>query len=202
MIGNYKFITLCGSTKFKDQYIQIQKELTLQGNIVLSLSLYGHSGDNEAWIEDNKKMLEDMQKIKIDIADEIFVINVGGYIGPDTRKEIEYAKSVGKPIRYLIQEECSMKDMIDINKWTEVVTGIYRYNVSGKLYYEIIVLYKEPMKDLLDSIASLYVFGHNNKDVFHEEKCYERACMVLRGTVQECINTAFNTEEKMSTNTV
>ena len=46
MIGNYKVITLCGSTRFKDEFLQVQKELTLQGNIVISVGLFGH-GDIE-----------------------------------------------------------------------------------------------------------------------------------------------------------
>ena len=46
-------------------------------------------------------MLDDMHKRKIDMADEIFVINVGGYIGESTRSEIKYAQATGKPVRYL-----------------------------------------------------------------------------------------------------
>lgn len=68
MVGDYKVITLCGSTRFKDEFMEVQKRLTLEGNIV---------------------------------TDEIFVINVGGYIGSSTRSEIEYAQATGKPVRYL-----------------------------------------------------------------------------------------------------
>ena len=49
MIKNYKVITLCGSTRFKEEFMRIQKELTLEGNIVISVGLFGHSGDNEVW---------------------------------------------------------------------------------------------------------------------------------------------------------
>lgn len=101
MQGPYKIITLCGSTRFKDQFIEAQKRLTLEGNIVISVGLFGHSGDKEVWTEGTKEMLDDMHKRKIDMADEIFVINVGGYIGSSTRSEIEYAKSTGKAVRYL-----------------------------------------------------------------------------------------------------
>ena len=73
MIGKYKVITLCGSTKFND----------------------------EVWTEGTKAMLDDMHKRKIDMADEIFVINVGGYIGESTRSEIQYAIETGKDVRYL-----------------------------------------------------------------------------------------------------
>lgn len=103
MVGKYKVITLCGSTKFKEEYLDAQKRLTLEGNIVISVGLFGHSGDNEVWSEGTKAMLDDMHKRKIDMADEIFVINVGGYIGDSTRSEIEYAKSTGKRIEFLEQ---------------------------------------------------------------------------------------------------
>ena len=103
MVGKYKVITLCGSTKFKEEYLNTQKLLTLEGNIVISVGLFGHSGDNEVWSEGTKAMLDDMHKRKIDMADEIFVINVGGYIGESTRSEIEYAKSTGKRVKFLEQ---------------------------------------------------------------------------------------------------
>lgn len=101
MVGKYKVITLCGSTRFKEEFIKAQKDLTLQGNIVISVGLFGHSGDNEVWTDDTKEMLDDMHKRKIDMADEIFVINVNGYIGASTKSEIEYAKRNGKIVRYL-----------------------------------------------------------------------------------------------------
>jgi hypothetical protein len=97
----YNVVTLCGSTKFKEDFVKVQKELTLQGNIVISVGLFGHSGDNEVWSKDTKEMLDDMHKRKIDMADEIFVVNKNGYIGESTKSEIAYAKSTGKPVRYL-----------------------------------------------------------------------------------------------------
>lgn len=104
----YKVITLCGSTRFKEQFMDVQKRLTLEGNIVISGGLFGHSGDNEVWenmdegtLTKTKEMLDDMHKRKIDMADEIFVINVGGYIGSSTKSEIEYAEATGKLVHYL-----------------------------------------------------------------------------------------------------
>jgi hypothetical protein len=101
MIGKYKIITLCGSTKFKDEFIAEQKRLTMEGNIVISVGLFGHSGDLEVWSERTKEMLDDMHKRKIDLADEIFVINPGGYLGQSTISEIEYAKKTNKLVKYL-----------------------------------------------------------------------------------------------------
>ena len=112
MVGKYKVITLCGSTRFKDQFMEAQKKLTLEGNIVISVGLFGHAGDNEVWenmdegtLTKTKEMLDDMHKRKIDMADEIFVINVGGYIGSSTRSEIEYAEKTGKTVRYLEEQQ-------------------------------------------------------------------------------------------------
>lgn len=96
-----KVITLCGSTRFKEQFLEAQKWLTLDGNIVLTVGLFGHSGDEEVWKPGTKEMLDDMHLRKIDMADEIFVINVGGYIGESTRREIAYAERTGKAVRYL-----------------------------------------------------------------------------------------------------
>ena len=101
MIGKYKVITLCGSTRFKDAFLETQKKLTLEGNIVISVGLFGHSGDDEVWAPGTKEMLDDMHKRKIDMADSIYVINVDGYIGESTKSEIEYAKAQGKEVRYL-----------------------------------------------------------------------------------------------------
>ena len=97
----YPVITLCGSTRFKEQFLEAQKRLTLAGNIVISVGLFGHSGDDEVWTEGTKEMLDDMHKRKIDMADGIYVINVGGYIGRSTRSEIDYALAHGKTVEYL-----------------------------------------------------------------------------------------------------
>lgn len=82
------------------------------GNIVIRVGLFGHSCDEKVWddmdegaLSETKKIPDDMHKRKIDAADDIFVINKGGYIGENTRSEIEYAKEHGKKIRYC-EEQC------------------------------------------------------------------------------------------------
>ena len=91
MVNGFKVITLCGSTRFKEEFLEAQKRLTLEGNIVISVGLFGHSGDDVVWTEGVKDMLDRQHLAKIDLADEIYVINVGGYIGDSTRREIAYA---------------------------------------------------------------------------------------------------------------
>ena len=99
MIGEYKVITLCGSTRFKEDFERVNRELTLLGNIVISVGCFGHSGDT--FTEEQKIMLDDMHKRKIDMADAIYVINKDGYIGSSTRNEIKYAIMHGKQVIYM-----------------------------------------------------------------------------------------------------
>ena len=111
MVNGFKVITLCGSTRFKDEFLEAQKRLTLEGNIVISVGLFGHSGDDEVWTEGVKDMLDRQHLAKIDLADEIYVINVDGYIGDSTRREIAYAEFKGKSITYL--ESCRKPSLYD-----------------------------------------------------------------------------------------
>ena len=100
-------ICLCGSTRFTEEMLIIQWQLTKQGNIVLSWcalpdsyfssSDKTHMGDQEGV----KEVVDEVHKRKIDLSDEILVINIGGYVGESTRSEIEYAESIGVPVRYL-----------------------------------------------------------------------------------------------------
>ena len=99
MIGNYKVITLCGSTRFKEDFERVNKELTLAGNIVISVGCFGHAGD--VFTDEQKVMLDDIHKRKIDMADAIYVINKDGYIGESTRSEIQYAARLGKHIVFM-----------------------------------------------------------------------------------------------------
>lgn len=96
----YNIITLCGSIKFKDKFIKIQEKLTLEGNIVLTPNFFNNIKKEEI-DEKTKKMLDKMHRQKIDMSDEIYIINFGGYIGESTKAEIEYAKTKGKKISYL-----------------------------------------------------------------------------------------------------
>jgi len=99
MIGNYKVITLCGSTRFKEDFERVNRELTLLGNIVISVGAFGHAGDN--FTEEQKVMLDDIHKRKIDMADAIYVINKDGYIGASTRSEITYARKHNKQVIFM-----------------------------------------------------------------------------------------------------
>lgn len=106
MVGKYEVVTLCGSTKFKEDFIKAQESLTLSEHIVVSVGLFGHADNKYQEITpDVKSMLDDMHKRKIDMADRILVINRNDYIGESTRSEIEYAKSTGKKITYMFEHK-------------------------------------------------------------------------------------------------
>lgn len=95
---------LCGSTRFVDEFNRQAKELTESGVIVLSIEVVttqAREDDPQHANPNLKAALDDLHKRKIDLADEVLVLNVGGYIGESTRSEIEYAEKLGRPIRYL-----------------------------------------------------------------------------------------------------
>lgn len=96
-------VCLCGSTRFMDQFFEAGWEFTLSGWIVLSVGVVKHAEHHgaEAIGQDCADMLDELHLRKIDMADKVFVLNVDGYIGSSTRKEIEYAEKKGKPITYL-----------------------------------------------------------------------------------------------------
>lgn len=95
-----KIVCLCGSTRFKDAFEKANRNETLKGNIVLSVGLYGHL-EGLDMDGPTKEMLDVLHKKKIELADEVLVLNVDGYIGKSTASEIEFAKTLGKKIRYL-----------------------------------------------------------------------------------------------------
>ena len=105
-IINTKKICLCGSTKFKEQFLKVAHDLTLDGYIVTMPNIFIHS-DNEQISQEELNYLNEIQLAKIVDADIIYVINYNGYIGESTYKEIQWALQLGKTIKYLenINEE-------------------------------------------------------------------------------------------------
>lgn len=99
-------VCLCGSTRYRVAFEEANYQLTMQGYIVLSVGFFMHAcnnvhGGNVGATPEQKIELDELHKRKIDLADEVLVLNVDGYIGESTRSEINYAKEHGKPVRYL-----------------------------------------------------------------------------------------------------
>lgn len=101
-----KIVCLCGSTRFAEHFQIKQWELEKQGIICLGINILPHKyfqgfDHHGAEQENVKDILDELHLRKIDLADEVFVLNVGFYIGQSTRNEINYAESIGKPVEYL-----------------------------------------------------------------------------------------------------
>lgn len=110
MINGAKVICLCGSTRFTPEMLVTQWNFTKQGNVVLSWCALPDGyfqGEDKTHIGDQegvKEIVDEVHKRKIDLADEVFVINIGGYIGDSTTSEIKYALEHNKPVKFLEPE--------------------------------------------------------------------------------------------------
>ena len=93
-------VTLCGSIRFKQAFLDANFNETMAGNIVLSVGCLERD-EHFVLTEEEQRMLGELHKHKIDISDEILVLNVGGYIGKSTQSEIKYARQHGKNVRFL-----------------------------------------------------------------------------------------------------
>jgi hypothetical protein len=95
-------VVLCGSTRFSEAWVKARYDLTLAGKIVLTIGCDTKSDEGLGITAEQKVALDELHKRKIDMANRVLVLNVGGYIGTSTRSEIEYAEWFEKPIDYLI----------------------------------------------------------------------------------------------------
>lgn len=94
-------VTLCGSTRFKDAFQKANLEETLKGHIVLSVGCYTHADKDLGITGEEKKFLDELHLQKIRLSDSVLILNVGGYIGESTRRELDFAAAQGKILRFL-----------------------------------------------------------------------------------------------------
>ncbi len=94
-------VCLCGSTKFKFHFERVARDETLKGRIVLTLAVFSQV-DGEPLTDEQVTMLRYLHRHKIKMSDEIFVVNVDGYIGESTREDIEFAKANNRRVEYLV----------------------------------------------------------------------------------------------------
>ena len=98
--GRHEVVTLCGSTRFKDDFLKAQEALTLAGKLVISLGFFEHA-EGKTVSPETEALLADIHRQRIDMSDSIFVINRDDYIGKSTASEIGYARAVGKTVRFM-----------------------------------------------------------------------------------------------------
>lgn len=106
--GEAKVVTLCGSTRFEAEFAEVNQRLTMEGCVVISLGMFSLPDlPDHDWTADSSDLrgrLGDLHLQKIRMADEVYIVDPGGYVGESTRREIAYAESLGKPVRYLSRE--------------------------------------------------------------------------------------------------
>lgn len=107
-MAKYPIVTLCGSTRFKHAFLEVQRRLTLTEHIVLLPGLFSHA-DGETG--PGAEVLEDMHRARIDMSDFVYVVNPGGYIGEGTASEIAYAEAKGKKVYYMCEPQAEMTNM-------------------------------------------------------------------------------------------
>lgn len=106
-----RIVCLCGSTRFMKEFYDANMRETLAGKIVLTVGMSSH-GDCKP-NEEQKIALDELHKRKIDLADEILVLNVGGYVGDSTRSEIEYAAKRYRGIRWLEPDKAMSIEIVN-----------------------------------------------------------------------------------------
>lgn len=131
-------VCLCGSTRFYKEFMAANYEETMAGRIVLSVGFYPHAvnemhGEGVGITEEQKEALDELHKRKIDIADEILVLNVNGYTGSSTRSEIAYARQKGKRVRWLEEAEQAESEHVSglSGEHEAVLDAIYSESLHG-----------------------------------------------------------------------
>ena len=106
--GEAKVVTLCGSTRFAAEFAEVSQRLTMDGCVVISLGMFSLPElPGYDWTVDSSDVKGRLGRVhfqKIRMADEVYVVDPGGYVGESTRREIAYAESLGKPVRYLSRD--------------------------------------------------------------------------------------------------
>lgn len=103
-VATPQIVVLCGSSRFKEAFERTALEESLAGRIVLSLALYAQA-DSLRLSSKTVKTLHELHRAKIRMADKVVVVNVGGYIGDSTKREIKFAEKLGKPVRYTFSQD-------------------------------------------------------------------------------------------------
>ena len=103
MADRPEIVCICGSTRFVDEMLAANRDLTFAGVIVVAPGVFTHQGDGEPHekiTKEQKTALDALHLRKIDLADRVLVINPGGYVGESTSREIAYARATGKPVSF------------------------------------------------------------------------------------------------------
>lgn len=95
-----EIVCICGSTRFAEEMLAANRELTFTGVIVVAPGVFSYREPDETITDGQRATLAALHLQKIDLADRVLVVNPGGYIGDSTSREIAYARAAGKPVSF------------------------------------------------------------------------------------------------------
>lgn len=196
--------TLCGSTRFPDAFAVANMHLSALGHIVVSVGMYGHADDPRGakFLCDDgdigtKEVLDELHLRKIDLSDTIFVVNVGGYVGESTRREIAYAISTGKAVEWMFPD-AAPQDIPDEWLGGEAVTYIAikydpapnRYSWNGAFYSypdEAVAAtagwYRSFIGEIRDGKLGMIRWGNTWNTVWRNNELDARECEIVAHAV-------------------
>ena len=96
-------ITICGSLRFEDDVQYWHEQLAFAGHTIYCMVVLPSQKDGKKdwYTAEQKQTLDLLHLSKIQESDAIFVVDVDGYIGESTKREIEWAKMRRKYIYYM-----------------------------------------------------------------------------------------------------
>ena len=104
-------ITLCGSARFEPEFKAWNKRLTLAGHVVITLAVYPSDEGGKEWYTPAQKETLDLVYLqKIDAADAVLILNVGGYVGASTRRELAWARLQGNDVFWLEEPDEGVRE--------------------------------------------------------------------------------------------
>lgn len=162
MVGYYNVVALCGSPRFKKEFQEIQEKLTLDGCIVITVGVLGYT-DIKPLVDGTVDMLTNMQKKKIDMADEVYIVDIDYYIEDSVKAGIEYAKGRNKIITFHSNKIYEKKNVNFDVITTEFLLSSFRpFNPNlHKIQHDVNKLAEEKCKAFINHVSYDVI-----KDVF------------------------------------
>lgn len=162
MMDKQKVVTLIGSMRFWDEFITVANNMEREGISVL-MPIKDPDGAKSADVRSN---LDKTIRKKIDMSDEVFVINIDKYVGPSTETEIKYAKSIGKPVKYLIPEKLEIITLCGSRRFKTDFERISKeFALKGKIVFTPAIFNID-----IEEVGKLSTAQHNILDILHQNK--------------------------------
>ena len=151
-----KVVTVCGSTRFRDETLTAIRELEEAGYAVFSVGSFMHA-DGIPYSDDEKARLDALHLSKIRMSDMVYVVNPGGYIGESTAREIRAAEALGLPVRYLVPPARPIREPVEwfsIRMEAKLRANDWKGGWRGMSHHELLGLLDLEFEELAEAIAA------------------------------------------------